>query len=96
MSSTLAISLLVGGAGLSSGKVGAAPINEELINIEHSIKEDEVQPMVWAALGRAALVGGAFSVGKAVGKAVANAVLGESVTINGNYKYEDIIESFDN
>ncbi|MEC1177355.1 hypothetical protein P9B03_02565 [Metasolibacillus meyeri] len=50
LTSGLVLSLLVGGAGLSSMTVGAAPINEKPLNVELALKE-EAQPMAWAALG---------------------------------------------
>ncbi|MEC1177356.1 hypothetical protein P9B03_02570 [Metasolibacillus meyeri] len=95
LASGLALSLLVGGAGLSSGTVGAAPIHEKSINIEQSLKKDEVQPMIWAAVGKAALKGAAWGVGFVVGEKAAEAVLGDNEEKESNYNYEDIIESFD-
>ena len=96
LASGLALSLFAGGVGLCSNAVSAAPITEKEITINQTLKDEEYQPTVIAALSRAALLGGAFSVGKAAGKAVTNAVFGDNAVHLNNYNYEDIKESFDN
>ena len=95
LASGLALSILVGGAGLSSSSVGAAPINEKAITIENSLKDDEVRPMVWAAVGQAALKGAAWGAGWVVGEKAANAVFGSSIEPAAEYNYEDVVGSFD-
>ncbi|MCM3724070.1 hypothetical protein [Solibacillus isronensis] len=86
ITSGLALSILVGGVGLSSSSVGAAPISEKAIIIENSLKDDEVRPMIWGAV--AALVGG-WVTGQKV------AVVGSSIEPTAEYNYEDVVGSFD-
>ncbi|MCM3723957.1 hypothetical protein [Solibacillus isronensis] len=95
LASGLALSILVGGAGLSSSSVGAAPINEKAITIENSLKDDEVRPMIWAAVGKGALKGAAWVGGFVAGTSAANALLGNSIEDPASYEYETVIESFD-
>ncbi|RGP96347.1 hypothetical protein, partial [Bacillus sp. ISO11] len=91
--SGLALSLLLGGAAFNSTATKAAPINEETIAVESSNENIQPPQEFFAAAGRAVAAAGAFSVGKAVGKAVANAAFGNNST--NSLDYEDINITFD-
>lgn len=87
--STLALSLLFGGATFSSASASAAPNDTKTISVPTvEAKDSKAEPMFWAALGR----GVAMGVGWALGE---KAVKGSSVEIESNYEYEEVKESFD-
>ncbi|MCM3006822.1 hypothetical protein [Priestia koreensis] len=88
--SALTLSLLLGGATLNSNSVKAAPLHGETVKIEQEAIQ-AVEPHFWAAAGRAA----AFSLGKVVGKAMGNAIFGNSNTSDSQYEYEDVNNIFD-
>jgi hypothetical protein len=87
--SALALSVLVGGASLSSASASALPSEAKSISVEPTVVGDsKAEPMFWAALGR----GVAWGVGWALGE---KAVKGSSAQNEVSYDYEEVKESFD-
>lgn len=94
VSSALALSLLFGGAAVSSSSVEAST-NTKHISTNEISKSSEVTPQVWGALGRAAAKGAAWGVGWVAGEKAAKSVFGSSTAQQADYKYEDVTSSFD-
>ncbi|WP_121606027.1 hypothetical protein [Virgibacillus sp. Bac332] len=95
IASSLALSLLLGGAAFSSSSVGAAPITEKEITVKNVQNDNTAEPMFWAAVGKAAAKGVAWGAGWVAGEKGANAILGNSVENNTSYNYQEVKESFD-
>ncbi|WP_096437814.1 hypothetical protein [Alteribacter populi] len=86
-SSALALTVLFGGATYSSTTVSASDIEEKSIYTTKVHVQDEYEPQVWAALGRAAVSGLGFAIGY-------NAASGPSSN-DDVYDYEDVKKAFD-
>lgn len=91
----LALTLLFGGATFSSATVQSVPVLEKQVNLKQEFKDDEMQPMLWAVVGKAVGKGVAMGVGWVVGESAARKVLGNSESPLADYEYEEVIVSFD-
>lgn len=95
IASGLALTLLFGGATFSSASVKSVQVVESQLVLSDLNHDDNMEPMFWAAIGKAAVLGGAELVGKLVGKQAARSVLGDTTSPSSTYNYEDVKVSFD-
>ena len=80
----LALGLVISGASITSASVDGTQAQEGNLEVTKINKSEEIQPMFWAAVGRAVVAGYAW----------AKAGFDNSPTYP-SYEYKDIKESFD-
>ncbi|SDY45932.1 hypothetical protein [Thermoactinomyces sp. DSM 45892] len=91
----LALSMLMGGAMISSSNVHASSVEEQRVGAETNYSSGDIQPQFWAAIGRGAAKGAAYLAGALAGDAAARAVVGRNVELSSGYDYGQVQEAFD-